>query len=137
MRPESWTIVATALVSLGLGRGAALGAEDGEHDFTVVDAEAVYFGSGEHPSSPAVTRADDVWAQIPEYKRIVDENLTDDDAEYHLLMKKASERWQKALKAEAKREDYSLIAEVDAVVSSTGKDIPDVTQDLIDLVTRD
>lgn len=120
----------------GLGSGRAICAAE-DHDFTVTDSDGVYYGSGEHPSAPASIRADDVWAAIPEYKKIVDDNLTDDDAEYHLLMKRATERFQKALRSEAKRESYDMIAESGAVKANGSKKIPDATDDLVDLVTRD
>jgi len=111
-------------------------AEEDDPDFTVTDADKVYYGKGKHPESPAVIKADDVWAEIPEYKKIVEDDLDEDDAEYHILMKKATERFEKALKDEAKREDHDLIAEVGAVKSNNGKKIPDATKDLIELVTR-
>ncbi len=126
-------------VGLILGLTCALSparAEEDDPDFTVKDADKVYYGKGKHPEAPAVIKADDVWGEIPEYKKIVEDDLDEDDAEYHILMKKATERFEKALKDEAKREEYDLIAEVGAVKSNSGKKIPDATKDLIDLVTR-
>ncbi|MFQ5844638.1 MAG: hypothetical protein ACE5JG_06565 [Planctomycetota bacterium] len=128
-----------AALLLGCLAGAAVpaGSEETQHDFEVVDPNQVYYGEGEHPDAPAVCTADQVWAEIPEYQTIIEEGLTEDDPRYHLLMKKASERFRKALEKEAKREGYDLIAEVGAVKSPTGKKIPDATSDLIELVSRD
>jgi hypothetical protein len=113
-------------------------AADGETPaFEVVDAEGVYFGTGKHPKSPGEMLADDVWAEIPEYRRIIDEELTEDDPEYHLLLKRATERFQGALKKLAKRESYDMLAEAGAIRANGDKEIPDVTEDMIDLVTRD
>lgn len=131
-----WFIFA-ALVIVPRGILVAAAAASDEHDYTVTDKDGVYFGSGEHPSAPSSVRAEEVWAAIPEYKRIVEENLTDDNAEYHLLMKKASERFERALRTEARRESFDMVAEEGAVASNKGKEIPDATQDLIDLVSRD
>jgi hypothetical protein len=131
-----WFVFA-ALVLFPRGIFVSEAAAAEEHDFTVTDRDGVYFGSGEHPASPASVRAEEVWAAIPEYKRIVEENLTDDNAEYHLLMKKASERFERALRTEARREAFDMVAEEGAVASNKGKEIPDATQDLVDLVSRD
>jgi len=109
-----------------------------EASFEVVDAEAVYYGKGKHPKAPGVLSAGDVWAEIPEYRRIIDEELTDDDPEYHLLLRKATERFNQALRKVAKREGHDMLGEVGAIVA-TGeepKEIPDVTQDLVDIVSR-
>ena len=112
--------------------------EKQDHDYEVTDPSAVYLGSGKHPKSPAVISADKVWAEIPEYKTILEEGLTDEDARYHLLMRKATKRFEDALVKEAKRESYDLIAEVGAVKAlKKGKKIPSATAGLIELVSRD
>jgi len=110
-----------------------------KHDFEVVDSSLVYYGSGKHPKTPAACRADDVWAEIPEYKKIVEEELTDSDPRYHLLLKRATKRFQSALKKLAHREGYDMIAEDGAVkaVGEDKKDIASATNDLIELVSRD
>ena len=112
--------------------------EKQDHDYQVTDPSAVYLGSGKHPKSPAVISADKVWAEIPEYKTILEEGLTDEDPRYHLLMKRATKRFEDALVKEAKRESYDLIAEVGAVKAlKKGKKIPSATAGLIELVSRD
>ncbi|MEE8105263.1 MAG: hypothetical protein V3T86_06990 [Planctomycetota bacterium] len=111
-------------------------ADETKPDFEVTDDDQVYYGSGDTPDAPAICRADDVWAKIPEYKKIVDDDLDEDDAEYHLLMKKATERFESALEDLAKREEYDLIAEEGAIKANNGKKIPDGTDDLVDLVSR-
>ncbi len=112
--------------------------EKEDHDYEVTDPSAVYLGSGKHPGSPAVISADKVWAEIPEYKTVLEEGLTDEDARYHLLMKKATRRFEEALVKEAKRESYDLIAELGAVKAlKKGKKIPSATAGMIELVSRD
>lgn len=119
----------------------ALSVADESHDFEVADEDGIYFGEGKHPKSPAVCTADDVWEKIPEYKQIQDEELDEDDPKYHLLLAKATERFRKALEKIADRDDYDMVGEVGSIRAlgegDKKKEIPDVTEDLVDFVTRD
>lgn len=126
------------LLSLGVLSLLTVGsrAED-VHDFEVVDSDGIYYGEGKHPRAPAVTRADDVWAEIPEYKQIEEEDLEEDDPKYHLLMAKATERFRKAIEKVAKRDELDMVGEVGSIKATADKEIPDVTKDLIEIVTRD
>jgi hypothetical protein len=122
---------------LGLLGGQAWSADAEEVTYEVADPDGIYFGSGDHPKAPAVITADDVWAQIPEYKKVIDEELDDDDPEYHLLMKKATERFAKGLRKIGKRDDYDMIGEVGSIKASDPKSkIPDATDELIEIVSR-
>ena len=116
----------------------AVGAET-KHDFEVTNSSAIYFGRSKRPKTPCVCRADDVWAAIPEYKKILDEELTDSDPRYHLLLKRATKRFQSALKKLAKRDGHDVIGEVGSVkaVGKKKKTIPIATKSLVDFVTRD
>lgn len=129
------------VIALALGLLAALPSvrADEGHAFEVVDEDGIYHGKGKHPKTPAITKADDVWAEIPEYKSIVDDELDEDDAEYHILMRKATERFVQALKKVAKRDGYDMIGEKGSIESKGDikKEIPDVTKELIKLVKRD
>ncbi len=115
---------------------AALG-EDTEASFEVVDADGIYYGSGTHPKGPGVLVADDVWKEIAEYKKILDDELDEDDPEYHLLMLKATERFNQALKSLAKRDSHDMLGETGSIVAKGGGKIPDVTSEMIKLVTRE
>jgi hypothetical protein len=86
-----------------------------------------------------VIEANKVWAEIPEYKKIIEDNLSEDDPEYHILMRKATERFEKALKKVAEREKYDMIGEVGSIraVGQDAKEIPDATQQLVEVVSRD
>jgi hypothetical protein len=66
-------IAVVALFCL-MGRATPAHGEDTEASFEVVDPDAIYYGSGTHPKGPGVLVADDVWKEIPEYKRILDED---------------------------------------------------------------
>ena len=116
---------------------APVQADEG-HAFEVVDEDAIYYGEGKHPKTPAITEADDVWAEIPEYKQIVAEELEEDDPNYHILMKKATERFSKALKKIAERDGYDMIGEKGSIESKGDKKkkIPNITKELIKLVKR-
>ncbi len=130
------TVLGVFLVGLA-GLIAPVQADEG-HAFEVVDEDAIYYGEGKHPKTPAITEADDVWAEIPEYKQIVAEELEEDDPNYHILMKKATERFSKALKKIAERDGYDMIGEKGSIESKGDKKkkIPNITKELIKLVKR-
>ena len=129
----AWLVGAFVLCAASASHAAS------KHDFEVVDSSAIYYGSGKHPKTPAVCAADDVWAEIPEYKTIVEDELTASDPRYHLLLKRATKRFQRALKKLARRDSYDMIGESGSIkaVGKNKKSIPTVTRDLIDLVTRE
>ena len=128
--------LAVWVVALAAPREAT--AADSKHDFEVVSFSDVYYGSARHPKKPAVCAVDDVWAEIPEYKKIIDEELDESDPRYHLLLKRATKRFHAALKKLAKRDGYDLIGNVGSVKAlGKKKKIATVTQDLVDLVSRD
>jgi hypothetical protein len=131
----SWRIAALAVGIVLLARGPAIAGDD-DASFEVVDADAIYLGTGTHPKTPGVMVADDVWKEIPEYRKILDDNLTEDDPEYHLLMLKATERFNQALKALTKRDGYDMLGEVGSIKAKNGAKIPNVTSDMVKLVTR-
>jgi len=133
----SWKLAALlGAMCLVLGGAKTAKADDSEAAFEVVDTDSIYLGTGKNPKAPGVMVADDVWKEIPEYKKILDDDLTEDDPEYHLLMLKATERFNKALKALAKRDSYDMLGEVGSIKSTNGAKIPDVTKEMIKLVTR-
>jgi hypothetical protein len=129
-------LLVAALGCVLAGHGAALAGDDDDPAFEVVDPDGIYYGSGSRPKTPGEMTADDVWAEIPEYKKIVEDDLDEDDPEYHLLLAKATERFNQALKTLAKRDSYDMLGEVGAIVAKGEATIPDVTKDMIKLVTR-
>jgi len=117
--------------------GVAQADSSGDEDaYEVVDPDGIYLGTGMHPRSPGVMRADDVWREIPEYRQIIADELTGEDPKYHLLMLKATERFNRALKNLAKRDDHDMLGEVGSIVGKGGSPVPDVTAEMIGLVTR-
>jgi len=137
-------LVAVALFAIVAGaasESASAGQETAasKHEFEVVDSSQLYYGRKKHPKSPAHCDADSIWAEIPEYKTIIEEELGPEDPRYHLLLKRATKRFQGALKKLAKREGHDVIGETGSIkaIGKKKKTISVVTKDLIDLVTRD
>ncbi len=52
-------------------------------------------------------------------------------------MKKATERFNKALKKLARRDGYDMLGEVGSIKALKKKKIPDVTKEMVKLVSRD
>ena len=131
------SLLALAFVSLG-GWAPRVTIAAQNSDYEVVDSGGIYFGRGSHPRAPAEVAADSVWAEIPEYRQIVAEELTDDDPKYHILLRKATARFDRALGKAAERDGYDMIGEIGAIGRSSDEaaPIPDITDDLIDLVSR-
>ena len=92
----------------------------------VVDAARVYLGQAATCKAPSVVDADRVFRSIPEYKRIVEKGLTEKDAEYSLLLLKATKRFRTAVESAAKDGSYDLVAAVGSV-KWEGHTVPDVT----------
>jgi hypothetical protein len=97
--------------------------------YRVADASLVYLGNPRLFKKPAVVSADKVYRAIAEYREILEKNLTDKDVRYHFLMKKASDKFTKAVGDVAKAGEYDLVAGVGAVVPGNSETpaVPDVT----------
>ena len=94
-----------------------------------VEADKVYFGRTKGWDAPAEVDVDAVYAEIEEYKKILEQKLEPDDAKYVLLMAKASKRFRKAVRKAAKAGSYDLVAGTGAVHGVD--DVPDITSDVI------
>lgn len=112
---------------------AAPAAEAGLGDYRCTDNGRVYHGNARLIRKPAVVSADRVYSRIPEYQQILREGLTDKDVRYHFLMKEASKKFTRAVKAMAKALGFDFVAEVGAitVVRKGAKEPPDKTSDVI------
>lgn len=125
-RPRAFVGRLLALV-LCLGLGFALSpraarADDAKEKgpaYRVVDVSAVYVGNPRLFKKPCAVDADRVYKAIPEYQEILEKNLTDRDVRYHFLMKKASDKFARAVRALAKDSEYDLVAGTGAVVAAT------------------
>jgi len=92
----------------------------------VVDATQVYFGKACTCKAPAVVDAARVYRAIPEYKKILDNKLTEKDAEYSLLLVKATKKFRAAVEGAAVDSAADLVANLGAVTWD-GHTVPDVT----------
>ena len=124
--------LALVLVAV-LALGAAV-ADAGVGDYTCDDPSKVYYGNQRLFQRPACVDCDRVYANIPEYQEILRRRLTDKDAQYHLLMKKATKRFSAAVKKMARDKNHDLVAQTGTVrkAKKKAKDVPDRSQDVID-----
>jgi hypothetical protein len=113
------------VLALLLGAAPAARAEEKGAAYRVVDVSLVYLGNPRLFKKPCVVDADRVYRSIPEYVEIVEKNLTDRDVRYHFLMKKASDKFAKALRGLVKDLEYDLIASVGAILPAAA-DVPAV-----------
>ncbi len=90
-------------------------AEAGLGDYRCTDTGRVYYGNARLIRKPAVCSADRVYRHIPEYRQILAEHLTEKDVRYHFLLKEASKKFLKAVKATARAGGFDFVAEVGAV----------------------
>ena len=94
-----------------------------------VEADAVFFGDAREWSKPAEVDADAVYAQIEEYKRIVEDKIDPSDPKYGVLMSKARKRFLHAVRTVARDGGYDLVARVGSVQGV--ENVPNITQDVI------
>jgi hypothetical protein len=101
--------------------------------YKVSDATLVYHGNPRLFKKPAAVSADKVYRSIPEYREILEKNLTDKDVRYHFLMKKASDKFSKAIRDVAEADGYDLVAGVGAVAPANADTpvVPEVTTAVI------
>ena len=84
----------------------------------------VYSGKKDNAKKPAEIKAQDVFNEIAEYKKIKEKGLTKDDAEYWVLLNKANEKFNAAVKKVADDNKYDCVAEKGKVkFNSTPVDI--------------
>ena len=101
--------------------------------YTCSDPSKVYYGNARLFQRPAEVDCDKIYDRISEYQEIVRRGLTAKEPQYHLLMKKATERFSEAVKAMARAQQHDLVAQVGVVAKAKkdAQDVPDRTQDVI------
>ncbi len=125
-------MLAVAAASGSLARSAVADPQKGPA-YRVNDPSLVYLGNPRQFKKPCVVDADRVYRAIPEYQEILQKNLTDRDVRYHFLMKKASDKFSKAIRDLARDFAYDLVAGAGAVSAATPDTppVPDETQNTI------
>jgi hypothetical protein len=129
----TWLVVLVAVFAALPGPCLAVEPEKKAPAWKVADASLVYLGNPKLFKKPAAVSADKVYRAIPEYREILEKNLTDKDVRYHFLMKKASDKFSKAIRDVAQEVGYDLVAGTGAVVPANTDTpaVPDVTTSAI------
>lgn len=106
----------------------------GKAKVKILNESQVYYPSRVKKSTkykkPAVLTTSTVFAAIPEWKQIQEKKLKKTCAEYHLLLKKANEKFTKAIGKVRGSGSYDIIAEVGAI-QCTNCTATDVTANII------
>jgi Skp family chaperone for outer membrane proteins len=79
--------------------------------FGALGESDIYYGKKDGARKPAEIKAQDAFNEIAEYKKIKEKGLTKDDAEYWVLLKKANEKFNTAVKKIAEDQKYDVVAE--------------------------
>jgi hypothetical protein len=121
--------LATAIALAVLLVGAPPAHADGKPAYRVDDPTLVYLGNPRLFKKPCVVSADRVYRAIPEYREILEKNLTEKDVRYHFLMKRASDKFGAAVKDLARDLGHDLVAATGAVAANTADapPVPDCT----------
>lgn len=125
-------LAALSVVLVVLAGLAAPVAADEKPAYRVDDVSLVYLGNPRQFKKPCAVDADRVYRAIPEYREILEKNLTDRDARYHMLLRRASDKFSAALRAVASEGGYDLAAGIGAV-TPTAPDVapPPVVTDTV------
>lgn len=100
--------------------------KEAKEERPTVDATQVYYGKASTCKAPAVVDADRAFRSIAEYKKILDEKLTETDVRYSLLMVKATKKFKAAVESAATAGAYDLVGNTGSV-TWPGHDVPDIT----------
>lgn len=95
-----------------------------------VDESLVYFGDPLNFRNPATVDIERVFNKIPEYRQIVDEAISSQDARYWDLISQANAKFQARLEVVAGETGHDLIC--GAIQYADGRVIPDITELVIE-----
>ena len=95
-----------------------------------IDRSKIYYGNPSKFETPAVVNVQEVYLQIEEYKKIVDRNMDPSDPKYMMLLKAASRKFRKAVRAAAEQGGYDLVG-ARGSIEIKGQVVPEITQDVI------
>jgi len=129
---SGWAAIALLAFVLGAWLAPSVRAEEKKAPdpaYRVTDPSQVYVGNPRLFKKPCAVSSDKVYRAIPEYREILEQGLTDKDVRYHFLMKKASEKFGKAVGAVSKDLGYDLVAGTGAVepANDSTPAVPDET----------
>lgn len=93
----------------------------------------VYYGAVADAKSPAEVAASKVFEEIPEYKKIKEKGLTQEDPEYYILLNKANAKFFAAVKKAAEAAKHDVVVEKgSAKFEKTPADLTQKTIDALD-----
>lgn len=120
MRRALITLLVAALATLTIADTvAALDPSQDEPVVKITNSSRVYYPAtvkrGAKFKKPAVLVSATVFDAIPEWQEIKKKGLKKDDPEYHLLHKRASDKFCTAIKKVATASGYDIIAETGAI----------------------
>lgn len=129
-------LLLAVLLIFSFGSGPALagpGLDDPE--VKILNSSQVYYPAtirkGDKFAKPAVLVTTTVFDSIKEWKEIKRRKLTTKDAEYHLLLKTANDKFNTALKRVRQASSYDIVAETGAIECHNCSAI-EITQSVID-----
>ena len=143
MKSVTSSALGALLIAIGLAVGplpTTLAAGIGDDpEVKVLNKSQVYHPSvvkkGAKYKKPATLETSKVFDEIKEWKEIKRKKLTSKDAEYHLLLKAANDRFGKALKKVQTDGSFDIIAEKGAIKCKNCK-ADDVTKKTIDALPK-
>ena len=100
-----------------------------------INEAGIYLGDASDFSRPAVVNVDAVYAKIPEYREIVERNMTERNPKYLILLRAASRVFRRAVTKVADQKGFDLIGRTGSI-SIEGRDVPDITGLVIRNVPR-
>ena len=87
-----------------------------------VDTGLVYYGDSEQDYyAPGEIDCAEIFVQIPEYRKILEENLDTKSGKYWTLLRKANDKFQVAVRKTAKNHGLDLICETGQVSEQVRK----------------
>jgi hypothetical protein len=132
-------LLVVLLLSVFVAANAAVACDDAAavpaaRGKAVVDESQVYYGNAARFKKAGEISCDSVFREIPEYKKIIAEGLTE-GVKYEFLLLRANRKFRAALKTVARADGFDLIAEVGAV-RIEGKSVPEITSKVIAALSK-
>jgi len=100
-----------------------------------VKEEQVYYGNAKEYSSPAQLELAKVLDATKEYQRIKKEKIKSENPLYWILLQRANEKVQAAIKKVAENKKYDLVGELGYITGNTNP-IPNITQQVIEALDQ-
>jgi len=100
-----------------------------------IKEEQIYYGNPKNYTAPAQLELTKVLDATKEYQRIKKEKIKSDNPLYWILLQRANEKVQAAIKKVAEKKKYDLIGELGYITGNTDP-IPDITQSVVEALDQ-